>query len=156
MADVAKRYYNPLLVEFGGEEHELLPIKGLSRQQEFERLVATQVDAMRAALVSGTVLKDFEPPQVDFATLLPRAAAWVTPELLAEASQPECMGLLIDACTINNLGHLTLFLDLGKMVDLALKLHVSSGGSTTPALPSPSLSVLSSEPESPGETSTGS
>lgn len=149
------RYDKSLTVMFGGREITLGPLKGLVRLKAFEQALIEEVNSLahrvedyarKGTRVSAEVLMEAGVDEVRLLKLaLPEV---VDDELLEQSTARERIGLLTDACFVNNLGRFTAFLAVEGLIELASKLN-----QRLPEFPMPGSKLSSSLPASPGVTS---
>jgi hypothetical protein len=131
MAEAVKRYDRPVKAEFGGEVITIAPLRGLKRIAEFEEAVTEEIQDFKARLESGMISKPSSPEHlftkaVDVPRLLRLALPDLTDEQLDNSTPKERLGALEDAMLLNGIGHLSVFLAPGTLLEIGLRLRAKS------------------------------
>lgn len=152
-----KKYYKAELVEFGGVEVSLEPLRGLKAIKALQDAMVDEVIALKARYetLGGTpanpegLLVD----SIDAAKLIQLAMPSITDEVMANSMQVERLGLLNDILYANGMGHLSPFVNPAMLIELAYRMDRKAKEIMQDQFGLPEYSETSSEPVSPGTTS---
>lgn len=156
----AKKYYRPQVIEFGGTEITLEPLRGLKAIKGLQDAMIDEITAlqMRYETLGGNAAnpEHLLVDSINAAGLIKIGCPAVTDELIENSMQVERLGLLDDILHTNGMGHLSPFVNPAMLIEIAYRMQKASSEILDRQFGSPESSENSSEQGSPGTTSTTS